>query len=490
MTAKRDITVRPQKRLPVAKTARLCLSGISHRFVRSALTLAVVVLAVAFFMMILAENRLLAAVAGGVSAELRATQAPLQLLRHLFDRPAPDAQAAALAEAGGDPPRLAEAARITGWTPERLRSLAADARFERAFLRFFDRLDAGKRTVLVRRAQGRDIFRLLGRPEPWAEFEKNAARMPALRPPAPFPELRAFVDRYPAFEAELLAFADDWNRAVDALAETTRRHTGGRPFEEWAVSAPAAGIEAWRADAARAGFDLDAGRVDGLVRRLADDARRDEVAALLNTPEKRDLWRSTFRERLPLDARLLRLGRPGAVELLDGRFSAAALRAIAARQARERRLAELERRLGPRAAAEARGGVSGRQVFLLAISLVVCLVGIANAMLMAITERFREIATMKCLGATDGFILTQFLVEATLQGVAGGLLGVAIGLALSIAKNAWSFGGCLFANFPAAPLAAAGGLSLAAGVLVSVLASVYPSWTASRMAPMEAMRVE
>jgi electron transport complex protein RnfD len=57
-------------------------------------------------------------------------------------------------------------------------------------------------------------------------------------------------------------------------------------------------------------------------------------------------------------------------------------------------------------------------------------------MLMAITERFREIATMKCLGATDGFIMSQFMMEAGLQGLAGGAIGVLIGLVLAMVMPA------------------------------------------------------
>jgi putative ABC transport system permease protein len=53
------------------------------------------------------------------------------------------------------------------------------------------------------------------------------------------------------------------------------------------------------------------------------------------------------------------------------------------------------------------------------LSLLVCVVGIVNAQLMAVTERFREIGTMKCLGALDRFRLRLFLLEAGMQGLVG-----------------------------------------------------------------------
>jgi len=129
-------------------------------------------------------------------------------------------------------------------------------------------------------------------------------------------------------------------------------------------------------------------------------------------------------------------------------------------------------------------------VFLLFISFIVCMVGIANAMLMSITERFREIATMKCLGGTDRYILIQFMMEAALQGLVGGILGMIIGFVIVLVKNAGSFGSYLFTYWPGQDIIINGAVSVAAGIVLAVLASVYPSWAASRMVPMEAMRVE
>ena len=61
-------------------------------------------------------------------------------------------------------------------------------------------------------------------------------------------------------------------------------------------------------------------------------------------------------------------------------------------------------------------GSSAKQRWLLILSLLVCVVGIINAQLMAVTERFREIGTMKCLGALDRFVLRLFILESGMQG--------------------------------------------------------------------------
>ena len=135
-------------------------------------------------------------------------------------------------------------------------------------------------------------------------------------------------------------------------------------------------------------------------------------------------------------------------------------------------------------------GFSGRTLWLLAVSLLVCVVGIANAMLMSVTERFREIATMKCLGATDGFIMTNFVLESCLQGIAGGIIGAVLGLLLGAIRGMAIYGWIAMSSFPLGEVSISAGASLVAGVVISAMAAVYPAWAAARLAPMEAMRIE
>lgn len=69
-------------------------------------------------------------------------------------------------------------------------------------------------------------------------------------------------------------------------------------------------------------------------------------------------------------------------------------------------------------------------IWLVGTSLVMCLVGVTNSMLMSVTERYREIGTIKCLGASDSFIVKVFFLEAMLLGVIGSLLGSVAGTGL------------------------------------------------------------
>ena len=128
--------------------------------------------------------------------------------------------------------------------------------------------------------------------------------------------------------------------------------------------------------------------------------------------------------------------------------------------------------------------------WLVALALLVAFVGILNAMLMSVTERFREIGTMKCLGALDGFIVKLFLLESLFQGVVGTVAGVILGLTLSLISVASSYGHDAWRDVPVAQLSVRIMICLIVGILLTVAGAVYPAWQAARMQPIEAMRVE
>lgn len=128
--------------------------------------------------------------------------------------------------------------------------------------------------------------------------------------------------------------------------------------------------------------------------------------------------------------------------------------------------------------------------WMIGLALLVAFVGILNAMLMSVTERFREIGTMKCLGALDSFIIKLFLIESLFQGVVGTIIGIIVGLAAS-AFSMWStYGEYAWIGFPAAAVARAAIVCLLIGMGLTVAGAVYPAWQAARMQPIDAMRVE
>jgi putative ABC transport system permease protein len=118
-----------------------------------------------------------------------------------------------------------------------------------------------------------------------------------------------------------------------------------------------------------------------------------------------------------------------------------------------------------------------------ALSLLVGGIGVMNIMLVSVTERTREIGLRKALGATPSVIRRQFLVEASVLGLAGGLLGASLGVVGAAVLPH-------FINSPIAisPTATAGAIVVA--VAIGVIFGVYPASRAARLAPIDALRSE
>lgn len=135
-------------------------------------------------------------------------------------------------------------------------------------------------------------------------------------------------------------------------------------------------------------------------------------------------------------------------------------------------------------------GASPKERWIVLLSLLVCTVGIVNAQLMAVTERFREIGTMKCLGALDRFVLRLFLLEAGIQGMAGSLAGGLVGLAIGLVTGLVRFGPVALKQVSPADLGWTLCLSVLVGAGLSLLGVVYPAIVAARMRPVEAMRAQ
>ena len=129
-----------------------------------------------------------------------------------------------------------------------------------------------------------------------------------------------------------------------------------------------------------------------------------------------------------------------------------------------------------------------KQTWLISLSLLVCVVGIANAMLMSVTERFREIGTMKCLGALDSFIVKLFLLESTFQGFAGTTAGIIIGFGLTLVLALMDYGGYVIDYFPLSGIAESAGYALVVGTVLSLIGAMLPAYRAAKMEPVEAMR--
>lgn len=133
---------------------------------------------------------------------------------------------------------------------------------------------------------------------------------------------------------------------------------------------------------------------------------------------------------------------------------------------------------------------SPKQRWIVFLSLLVCVVGIVNAQIMSVTERFREIGTMKCLGALDGFVVKIFIIEAGLQGMAGSFAGTIVGIAASLFMGVLRFGMSAISSISWYAMMYSMAAAILVGTSLSLLGALYPAFLAARMQPVEAMRVE
>lgn len=118
-----------------------------------------------------------------------------------------------------------------------------------------------------------------------------------------------------------------------------------------------------------------------------------------------------------------------------------------------------------------------------AISLLVGGIGIMNIMLVSVTERTREIGIRKSIGAKRRDILFQFLIEAVILCVMGGLLGILLGAgAIKVLGN--------LLQIPAAMSANVVTLAVGFSMLVGIVFGLYPANKASKLVPVEALRYE
>jgi putative ABC transport system permease protein len=122
------------------------------------------------------------------------------------------------------------------------------------------------------------------------------------------------------------------------------------------------------------------------------------------------------------------------------------------------------------------------------LALIIGGLSVVNTMFMAVAERVREIGLKKAVGATTFNVMSEFLIEATLIGLIGGLIGYGLGAGIVVARNLWfapADGSSLFLITPALTIFAIG-----FATVLGAVAGVLPAWRAARLDPVIALRMD
>lgn len=488
----KPIIARDQVRLGLARCFTLALDGMRYRLFRSVITVSILALAVAFLVQMLSFGLLAHETRLSAHRELAESRRLGQYVTRLT---APDAKAVMLdALDRGDPERLAEYRR---WSTAALELEAAQrtARQLSEIARSWQALPAAPRAALLGDRSPEEVFDDLENAE---TFQKFVARLGALGVRVPMGSPESFarlvqVDRQ-RLDALLEGVATGHGRALETLRAA---HPNRAPLDLLASPPPglfetlrSAGFELGAEDpTALERFAKDELALAAMQRALLHPGVRAAVARKLSVPlsdvnltnvaryvtnHQRAVW---FTETLKSAPDVLPPPAERLLELLSAERRKGDVTEIAGEEPPEQRSGLF--------------GLSGRDRLLIGLSFLVCVVGVTNAMLMSVTERFTEIATMKCLGALDRFVMAIFVLEAVLLGLVGGVAGAALGVLLAAFRGLLEFGWLLSGAAGALGQVGMGALAaVGVGILLAAGAAVGPSWLAARLAPMEAMRVE
>lgn len=489
----KKIDVKNQPVLPPGRVFQIALTGVKYRLFRATVTVAVIVVAMAFLMNILTESLIKRAVAESVREQIvDLHRVDRWIARLSMPQPHEDILAVmATGEAGGE--AWNTLAVRGGLSAEELKALRPQANAARDYLRFFATLDYGRRRVLVGPDESIQIFHRLQDANAWPQFVTSLTAMKTLRFPTDLETFQTFLGTWPALHGAVEGIRKGQSEAIASL----RAQLDDTPLLDALREVDGPFGDTVRA----AGFSLSAVEAETLadeVERLNQILR---IEATINNPGVRQKV-AALRDVLPGDVTLsmiwdLLRSRDRAEwfleamqenELETSRLTPDGLESLARQRAHTRLLQVAEQQTS-----DAGGGLLGigmRMTWLALVSMLVCAVGIANAMLMSVTERFREIATLKCLGALDGFIMSLFLIEACLLGLVGGVGGALAGFVLAGGRMALTFRILMVQAFPWGDVATAAGISVVLGMVLAAVSAAYPSLRAARLAPMEAMRIE
>ena len=489
----KTIDVRDQYRLGVARTFNLTVSGIRYRLFRASVTVVVITVAIAFLMNVLSEGLVVGAVSRMTREKIGQERQALWWADRLSASGTPEEILLEIGRSGPTEPACVEGMKAGDLTPEQMRSYREGAAAAALYVDFFEDMAVAHRRILVRGSKGKGIFDRLQDAGEFERFLGELKDMKSVMFATAVEEFESFLAEWPQISETTLRI----KRGRATAQARIKEYLGDRTVMEGLAEADGAFGKAVR----EAGFVLDEATsavVAVQARRMLDMRRLEETVVM---PEMRRAV-AAYVNVMPAEVNALTLWkllrRQGSARWYFDNLKHKGVDVAGIDIERATDLAGSKARNDALTAAERKsagvaGGIMGigeRMSWLVAMAMLVCTVGVLNAMLMSVTERFREIATLKCLGALDGSIMLIFVMEASLLGAVGGAAGAIAGGVIGLGRMLVAFGGPLFSALPVGQLLLAVLLSTASGVVLAALAALYPSWRAATLAPMEAMRIQ
>lgn len=520
----KTITIAKQPWLSFRRTVRITIDGIKYRLFRASVTVAVITLAVAFLMNILSESLIKRNVASKTREQIRVSRQVYDWSSRLTSPGSMEDlinEIAASEQTSLQYIEAKELAKLSDAEMQRFRDWAAKIS---SVMQFFDGLDYAKRRSMIHTAEGLGILKRLKEAEAMATFRQALSRIKSVRFILKMDELNALLAEFDSNEVIVQKILDARSEAIRKIAS----ELDGKSIIEALCDS-----EGTFGDKVRAtGFRFPEGdeataianQAKSIIRTLNLEKTID--VRVTENDGSAQMTRQPFRQLLAQQANVLpadvnavlmwkyMAGRRFAAKYLEkmkevesvmkannATVEGISLAEIATEGIDSDVLSELaDSRVENAALLRAERltidagkgflGLGERLAWLLLVSMLVCGIGITNAMMMSVTERFKEIATLKCLGALDGFIMLMFVLESCVMGLVGGCIGSVLGGLIGMGRMLFSLGLRFGGSIPLGDMLLGMLASILIGTLLAAISAVIPSYKAARLAPMEAMRVE
>lgn len=490
----KQITLAEQPWLGVGRTVKVTADGIRYRLFRASVTVAVIAVAVAFLMNILSESLIKRSIATNTRERIARMRLVYSWSAKLTNPGSPESILHDLAGSPEGSSLYREIQTHGKLSDSDIGTFHRGAVQAITYLEFFNDLDYAKRRAMIHTARGIQVFHRLRDEKGMKQFRTALSQIKSVRFITPFEDLEQFLAGVPALEDHAGRVLQGRRQAIAQIS----RALGSRQVLEALVDAEGA----FGATVRQAGFVFDETDVAPIV---ADQAQRLLDVIRLEKTMDSEKCRQLIAQQanvMPADVNVVMMwgyldGARFATRYLsrmqDSGIDTSGLnveRVTELASARDETAALLDAERLTMDAGSGFMGLGDRLAWLLFVSLLVCGIGICNAMLMTVTERFTEIATLKCLGALDGFIMLMFVLESSILGVVGGVIGAILGALIGLGRMLVAFGVNFVRAIPVGDMLLGMLASVIMGMLLAAVAAVLPSYKAARLAPMEAMRIE